>query len=53
MIYLTESEKLAWDLYYSTRSLDRSPESAAQWADAMIEQRRLRYMPRHDDKPTK
>jgi hypothetical protein len=63
LLYLTESEKLAWDLYYSlmyslmiTREIlppfvdgdetNDGIEYAAKIADKMIEQRRLRYMPR-------
>jgi hypothetical protein len=47
------SEKLAWDLYYgfSVYCMSGDVPGAAERADAMLEQRRLRYMPRHDDKP--
>lgn len=67
LLYLTESEKLAWDLYFGLmitkanlpgrEDIDEAPypdggiEWAASIADRMIEQRRLRYMPRHDAQP--
>lgn len=49
--YLTESEKMAWDLYYGFQvTCALLTDTAATLADKMILERRKRYMPRTDGK---